>query len=67
MRLRHALLALYFALCTVMLVWPGYAFFGNRIEPLVLGLPVSFAWNVGWVVVTLFVLTVFHLSGREEG
>lgn len=71
MRLRHAirrgLLAGYFLLAAFCLVWPGYAWWGNGLEPYVLGLPWSFAWAVGWVVATLVVLGGYHLSGGEQG
>lgn len=67
MKLRHALLASYFALCAAALVWPGYQLFGNSIEPYVLGLPLSFAWNVGWVLLTFFVLLGYHLGTGEKG
>jgi hypothetical protein len=65
--LRHLLLALYALVCMAALVWPGYAWLGNRIEPVVLGLPLSFAWNVGWVVLTFAVVGVYHLTSGEEG
>jgi len=67
MALRHWLLAAYMAVCCLALVWPAYDLLGNRVEPYVLGLPLSFAWNVGWVVLTFLVLVGYHLSGREEG
>ena len=57
----------YFLLCAVALVWPGYQLLGNRVEPYVLGLPMSFAYNLGWVVLTFVVLASYHFSGREEG
>lgn len=67
MKRRDYLLAGYFAVCAVLLVWPGYAYLGNRITPYVFGLPLSFAWNVGWVVVTFVVLLSYHLtSGGEQ-
>jgi len=63
--MRNGLLLLYVALCGAALVWPGYAWFGNRIEPFVLGLPFSLAWVVGWVVLTFGVLVVYHLTDGE--
>ena len=50
--LARVLLGVYLAVCALMLVWPGYAWFGNQVEPYVLGLPFALAWNVGWVVAT---------------
>jgi len=66
MKARQMLLGGYFLLCALALVWPGYQL-GNRVEPYVLGLPMSFAWNLGWVVLTFVVLASYHFSGREEG
>jgi len=63
---RNALFAIYTVVCLAALAWPGYAWFGNRIEPFVLGLPFSFAWVVGWVVMTFVVLTVYHLTGQRD-
>jgi hypothetical protein len=64
MRLRHVLLGGYFALATLGLIWPGYAWVGNRIAPFVLGLPMSFAYNLGWVVLTFAVLVAYDLSDK---
>ena len=66
MTLRHALLALYAATCLLALTWPGYAWFGARIRPWVLGLPFSLAWVVGWVLLTFLVLVTFHATGPSE-
>ena len=66
-RARHALLALYVAICIAALCWPGYAIFGNSVEPRVLGVPFSLAWVVAWVLLTFVVLAVFHFSGEWSG
>jgi hypothetical protein len=44
------------------MTWPGYATLGNRIEPYVFGLPLSFFWVVAWVVATFLALVVYHRS-----
>jgi TRAP-type C4-dicarboxylate transport system permease small subunit len=67
-RTRDVLLAIYVVVCIAALVWPGYDWFGNRIEPFVLGVPFSLAWVAGWVLLTFVVLSVYHLSApRERG
>lgn len=66
MRLRHGLLAVYSLLCFAALTWPGYAWLGNGVEPYVLGLPFSLAWNVGWVVLTFVVLAAYHRGTHGE-
>jgi hypothetical protein len=67
MDVRRGLLAVYALVCLLALIWPGYAILGNHEQPYVLGLPPSFAWNVGWVSLTFVVLVTYHLTGREEG
>ena len=67
LRLRNLLFALYVICCVGAVTWPGYDWLGNRIEPLVFGLPFSLAWVVGWVWLTFLALTVYHISGGPEG
>lgn len=67
MTLRNALFALYLLACLGAMTWPGYAMFGNSIEPYVLGLPFSFVWVVSWVVGTFIVLVLYHNTGEREG
>lgn len=57
---------LYCLVCLAALTWPGYAWLGNRVTPAVLGLPLSLAWNVGWVVATFVVLAVYHRLRRAR-
>jgi hypothetical protein len=59
---RRIALAVYFAICAAALIYPGYAWLGGRVEPYVLGLPFSFAYCVGWVVLSFFVLLAFFLA-----
>lgn len=65
MKIAHPLLGAYALVCLAALTWPGYAWLGNRIEPFVLGLPFSLAWNVFWVGLTFVVLAVFHRAHGE--
>ena len=67
LQLRDLLFILYVICCVGALTWPGYDWLGNRIEPLVLGVPFSLAWIVGWVWLTFLVLVIYHASGRREG
>jgi len=65
--MRHVLFAGYAIACLLALTWPGYAWLGARVHPLVLGLPFCFAWNVGWVLATFAVLTLYHRAcGRAS-
>ena len=66
MNLRHTLLGVYVVLCLGALCWPGYAWFGNSVEPSVLGIPFSLAWVVGWVLLTFVVLGAYHLTGQRR-
>jgi hypothetical protein len=64
---RNALFAVYALCCLGAMTWPGYARFGNSIEPYVLGLPFSFVWVVAWVVATFIVLLIYHNTGTRSG
>ena len=59
---RNALLAVYVAVALFCLCWPGYAWFGNSIEPFVFGVPFSLAWVVGWILLTFVVLLLYHAT-----
>ncbi|MDH3626089.1 MAG: hypothetical protein OEV00_03250 [Acidobacteriota bacterium] len=59
-RWRHGLFAVYLIVCLGAVTWPGYPWYGARIRPLVLGLPWSLAWLVGWIVLTFFVVATYE-------
>ncbi|HJL20466.1 MAG TPA: DUF3311 domain-containing protein [Sandaracinaceae bacterium LLY-WYZ-13_1] len=67
MRALDVAFGLYALVCLSALTWPGYAWLGNRVAPRVLGLPLSLAWNVGWIAATFVVLVVYHRlrTGRD--
>ncbi len=54
----------FFVLFAVAVTWPGMIP-GNRIFPLVLGLPFSMVWIAGWVATSCLVLLV--LDRAEKG
>ena len=66
-KLRHGLFALYTLLCLAAMTWPLYDWFGNGIEPTVLGVPYSLAWVVGWVLATFVALILYHGTGGRDG
>jgi cytochrome bd-type quinol oxidase subunit 1 len=43
------------------IIWPGFAFFSD-IYPLVLGLPLSFAWIIAMLLSAFFLLLWYYLS-----
>ncbi len=43
------------------LIWPVYAIFSG-IEPMILGLPLSFAWVIFLLLSSFFLLLWYHLS-----
>jgi TRAP-type C4-dicarboxylate transport system permease small subunit len=65
-RLRDVLFGLYALCCLLALIWPGYDWLGNRIEPYVLGVPFSFAWVVGWVLLSFAALVIYHATGPAD-
>lgn len=58
-RLPHVVFGIYVAACLAAMVWPVYAWVGDRIEPRVLGLPFAFAWNIIWVLASFVALVVY--------
>jgi hypothetical protein len=62
-RLRHVLYGLWVVVCLCMLCWPGYAWFGSRIEPYVLGVPFSMIWVIVWVLMSAVVLGLYDGFG----
>ena len=62
-RTRDLLFGLYALVCLFALIWPGYDWFGNRIEPFVFGLPFSLVWVIGWVGLSFVALVTYHSSG----
>jgi hypothetical protein len=47
------------------LIWPVYPFAGH-IRPYVLGLPFSFAWVVGWLVVMFVALVLLYRTDESD-
>lgn len=47
------------------IIWPGFAFF-DGIYPLILGLPLSFAWIVAMLLSAFFLLLWYYLSDPEN-
>ncbi len=67
MTLRNALFGFYALLCLGAMTWPGYARFGNSIEPYVLGLPFSLFWIMLWIGFSFLALIAYHVTGRPRG
>jgi len=55
--------AVYFTLMAVAVTFPGVRPF-NTIRPMVLGLPFSFAWSVGWVIGAGIVFFLVYLAEK---
>ncbi len=55
LRTARALTGVYLFLMLVFVTWPGLTLVA-RIEPFVLGMPLSLAWIAAWVAGALFVL-----------
>ncbi|MEM9057200.1 MAG: hypothetical protein AAGD86_06970 [Pseudomonadota bacterium] len=54
-----------FLLNLLAVTWPGIGFL-RAPEPFVVGLPLSMAWPVGWIVVGWVALLVLDHSERRE-
>jgi hypothetical protein len=60
-RFARRLAGLYFVGYVVAVTWPGMTFF-NRVEPLVLGLPLNLVWVATWVIGGAGVLWMVHAT-----
>jgi hypothetical protein len=60
------LLLLFFIIYLVAVTYPGIQA-GNRIQPFVLGLPLSFAWMILWVVLGWLALVLLYAADRKGG
>jgi cbb3-type cytochrome oxidase subunit 3 len=47
------------------IIWPVYTFF-DEIYPMILGLPLSFAWIVAMLLSAFFLLLWYYLSDPEH-
>ena len=47
------------------LIWPVYPLAGS-IRPYVLGLPLSFAWVVGWLIVMFIALVLLYRTDQPD-
>lgn len=56
---------LYFAVCTLAMVWPG-ALIANRIDPMIMGLPFFIFWYVAWVFVMFIGLLITYWQEGQE-
>ena len=64
-RLRNRLYGFFLLVCVTSLGWPLYPLLGARIEPLVLGMPFSMVWMIGWVFLSFVALLAYDLTARR--
>lgn len=64
--LARVLFALYAVVCLLAVTAPGYSAFGNRVEPMIFGLPFVFAWNVFWVLGTFVASGLYYLATERH-
>ena len=57
----------FFLLYLLAVTWPAVTLFRSP-EPMVLGLPLSMAWPIAWIVIAFIVLLALdHFENRGEG
>ena len=63
----RAVVALFYLVFLIVVTWPGMLPF-NRMEPRILGLPLSFAWPAIWVAASFFVMAALDWveGGRDD-
>ncbi len=62
------LTVLLFILYLFAVIWPGATLF-SAAEPMILGLPLSLAWPVGWILlgwIALLVLDTFESGDKDS-
>lgn len=64
-RLNRIIFSIVMILATLSVVWPGYPLFASP-TPLVLGLPLSFAWIILWVVISFIAMLALHFSDNKD-
>ena len=62
----YAAATAFFLVVFLAVTWPVYARFAG-IEPRVLGLPLSLAWVVGWVLASFLALLALYLWEERTG
>ncbi len=65
-RLAHLLFAGFCLTALAGLIWPAYAWLGNRVKPYILGLPFSMAWIVGWILASFVALVLYERALRRD-
>ena len=56
--------AVFFILYLLAVTWPVASWFGSA-EPFILGLPLSLAWPVGWIVLGFLMLLLLDRGERD--
>lgn len=64
-RLNRILFTVVMIAATFFLIWPGYTFFSSA-TPFILGLPLSFAWVVLWVIIGFIAMLALHISDNKD-
>ncbi|MEO1480665.1 MAG: hypothetical protein AAFU77_01070 [Myxococcota bacterium] len=64
--MRNLLYGAFVVVCLFSIIWPGYAWFGNRVTPLIFGIPFSLMWNVGWVAASCFALLAYDMTEPKD-
>ena len=65
LRLRNRLYGFFLLVCVASLGWPLYPLLGARLDPFILGVPLSLAWMVGWVFLSFTALLVYDMTRRR--
>lgn len=65
-RRRHRNYLVFFVVALLALIWPGLALVSSP-TPFVLGLPLSLAWIIAWLVLLFFGLVRLFISDIREG
>ncbi len=64
-RLNRIIFSIVMILATLSVIWPGYALFSSA-TPLILGLPLSFAWIILWVIIGFAAMLALYFSDNKD-
>lgn len=65
MTLRKKIFLVLLLIIQLGIIWPGYTLF-DSVYPIILGLPLSFAWIVAMLISAFFLLLWYYLSDPER-
>lgn len=64
-RMNRILFSAVMLIAAFFLIWPGYTFFSSA-TPFIIGLPLSFAWVILWVIIGFAAMLSLYISDNKD-